>query len=183
MQGLMRRPYIDRSPLYDLYLAPQQVRGGEPEDGLTLPKGQIVSQGAFRFRFEGFEIGQHGMDADGGISVTATIDVFHGADSMRVAPAIIHRENAPGGGHVESRPGSFSADGREYSISIAQILADQGMVVISVPGVTGLAPEETLVLEVSKKPLIALVWLGAVLILLGSLVSLARRYSELPRTA
>jgi len=181
MQGLMRRPYIEREPLYDLYFAPQQVQGGEEDPGLTLAKGRIDTLGAFRFRFAGFEIGGHGMEGGDGITVSALIDVFHGADSVRVAPAVVHNQNASGEAHIESRPATFSGDDREHSINVIQILADQGMVVVSIPGLTGLALQETLVLEVSRKPLIALVWFGAVVILAGSLISLIRRHGELPR--
>ena len=159
------------------------MRGGEEDPGLTLAKGRIDTLGAFRFRFAGFEIGGHGMEEGDGITVSALIDIFHGADSVRVTPAVIHNQNAGGDSHIESRPATFSGDGREYSISVVQILADQGMVVVSIPGLTGLTSQETLVLEVSKKPLIALVWLGALVILAGSLISLIRRHGELPRPA
>jgi len=104
-------------------------------------------------------------------------------EGTRVTAAVVDRAEGPGLVHVESRPDRFVAGGREYSISILQILADQGMVVVSIPGLTGVGSEETLVLEVSKKPLIALVWLGAVLILIGSLFSMVRRHGELPRAA
>jgi len=67
----------------------------------------------------------------------------------------------------------------ENGLILEQIDADRKMVKLSL-----LAPEDEpqknlLVLEVSKKPLINLLWLGTVLIMLGLAISTYRRAKEL----
>ncbi len=53
---------------------------------------------------------------------------------------------------------------------------------ITIPGLTEVSPEK-LVLDISRKPLINLVWIGAVLIMLGSLVTFIRRREEMYASA
>ena len=181
MDGIMRKPYISRSLTHDLYLAPQQVGGGESEQHLVLAKGETQQAGDLSLRFVRFDLSAHDQTDASGTRVAAEIDVFAGGDSVRVAPAVIHLQSASGEASVESIPAAFSVGGKNYEISLEQIMADQGMIAVRIPGVTETGNGEELVLEISKKPLIILVWAGTTLILLGSLVSLVRRYGELPR--
>jgi cytochrome c biogenesis factor len=64
------------------------------------------------------------------------------------------------------------------TVSIAQVLADEGAVVLALSGVGSAGPVSELVLEVSRKPLMNLVWGGSVIIILGTAVSFWRRRRE-----
>lgn len=61
------------------------------------------------------------------------------------------------------------------TVLLRDIQADAGMVSLQFSGVPGLGVVDLLVLEVSKKPLINLVWLGVILICVGTFVSFVRR--------
>ncbi|RME24745.1 MAG: LPXTG cell wall anchor domain-containing protein, partial [Candidatus Zixiibacteriota bacterium] len=65
-----------------------------------------------------------------------------------------------------------------YAVYIEHVLADQGAVVLSVPGLAQDGPEDRLILDVSRKPLIMLVWAGTSLILLGGIIVFLRRRRE-----
>ena len=81
---------------------------------------------------------------------------------------------------AQDRPVTFGASG-EYSMSILQILADQGAVAVNVPGLMNAGPPDRLILDISKKPFINFVWIGTTIILLGSLIVFYRRREELYR--
>jgi cytochrome c-type biogenesis protein CcmF len=166
--------------MYDLYLAPQQVREGRQADHLFLEKGQVESVDDVYFSFLGFDMTSHD-GAEGGVRVGASLKVWYLSDTVLVSPAVIHTENAAGQPMLEHEDATVEFPDRSFQVSIEQINADQGAVVLSVPGLMREVEPERLILEVSKKPLIMLVWIGTTIILLGTLVSTLRRFGEFPK--
>jgi len=69
------------------------------------------------------------------------------------------------------------------SVEIAQVDPNSGRVSLRLPGLTHEAAQEGAVLavEVSTKPLINLVWLGAILMVGSVFLSMARRAIDLGR--
>ena len=61
------------------------------------------------------------------------------------------------------------------SVVLSDIQADAGMVSLQFAGVPGMDVVDLLVLEVSTKPLINLVWLGLIMVCGGTFVSFIRR--------
>ena len=179
MDGIMRKPYISRSLAYDLYFAPQQVEGGQEVQGLTLRKGETVKLGNLAFTFQAFEIGGHEAMGAGSMSVGARIEVAGGDSLQTIVPTLVQGTPESGGGGMVSHAAELSVGGQTYEASIAQIMADQGEIVLDIPGLVPGASTEKLILDISKKPMIALVWIGTTLILIGSLLAVYRRRSEL----
>jgi len=181
MDGIMRKPFISRSLAYDLYLAPLQVEEGEHSPGLTLHKGETRQQDDYSFTFREFEIGGHGEMGAGGMSVGARIDITHADTTWTIVPKVVQSSDQSGG--VESRPEEIALGGQTYQASILQIMADQGAVVLDIPGLFSDTKPDKLILDISKKPLIVLVWIGTTLVLLGSLIAVYRRRGELLQAA
>lgn len=177
MDGLMRRPFISRSLGFDLYFAPQQIVEGEQQPGLVLKKGVPFQQGDMTFTLQEFEVGSHGEG--GGMTVAARIDVAHGDEVKSIVPKLIHSEGADGTPKIEREPATLEFAEHSYQATIKQILADQAMVILDIPGLTPSMKPERLILDVSKKPMISLVWVGTTLMLLGSLAAVFRRRSDL----
>jgi cytochrome c-type biogenesis protein CcmF len=178
LDGIMRKPYIERSVGYDLYLAPLQVEEAEGDKGLTLKKGEPTEQGELKFTLEGFEVG--GMDGtgeDGPTSVAARISVARGDDVRTILPKLVAAGGMGGG--MESQPADINLAGYKYEASIRQIMADQEIVVLDIPGLMPVVSPAKLILDISRKPMITLVWIGTTLIVLGSLIVLYRRRSEM----
>ncbi len=165
-QGLMRKPYIRKFLLYDLYLSPQEHRTMGDGDKVTLSKGEEKKIGEYGVRFKQFDLGDH-ADAST-MQVGAVLEVTGNGKTETVVPRM-----------------AFSQTGRQYmeakmpdgngSIMLQDIQADAGMVSLKFSGVPGMDIVDLLVLEVSKKPLINLVWLGVVMICAGTFVSFVRR--------
>jgi cytochrome c biogenesis factor len=149
------------------------MAGDNPADhALWLGKGESKQVGKVTYTFEDFEISGMGTPQ---MQIAARMTVESGGRTVPVKP-IYQPMNAqqksvpaylPGGGNVEI----VGAD------------AAQGRIALSVPGLdSGAAPAEVLALEVSTKPLINLVWLGAIVMLGSAFLSVVRRARELERS-
>jgi cytochrome c-type biogenesis protein CcmF len=176
MDGLMKRPYIKRELLYDLYFSPQDIRQEQPQQGLVLSKGNPVKAGGFEFRFTGFDMGQHGEGQS--MKVTANIVASRDdtEDTLRPSQTFLMTEQ---GSTSMEQPAEFSDGSNTYLMTITRIMADQGAVMVDIPGLVGMAGSERLLMDISKKPLIILVWVGTTLILIGGLIVFIRRRREL----
>ncbi len=75
-------------------------------------------------------------------------------------------------------PAEFGAE-KKYQVTISQVIADRGAVGLMIPGFAETGPPDRLILDITRKPIINLVWLGTTLILLGAIVVFIRRRSEL----
>jgi cytochrome c-type biogenesis protein CcmF len=165
-QGIMRKPYIHKYLFYDLYLSPQEQQMVGEGNQLVLSKGGSGNVGDYQVTFTGFDMGNHG--AAGDMQVGAVLEIKHGSDTGQVVPRMTF---AADGKH------SIKTDlpGGEGSVMLEGIQADQGKVSLTFAGVPGSEVMDLLILEVSKKPLINFVWLGIVMVCVGTYVSYVRR--------
>lgn len=165
-QGIMRKPYIRKHLLYDLYLSPQDQQMVGSGNQMVLGKGETGKIGEYGVKFASFDMGSHGEAGD--MQVGAVLEVTRGLQTQEVVPRM-----------------TFTRDGKQFikadmpngdgSIVLQDIQADAGKVSLAFSGVPGMDVMDLLVLEVSKKPLINLVWLGIVMISVGTYVSYVRR--------
>jgi cytochrome c-type biogenesis protein CcmF len=161
-EGVMRKPYISRRP--DLYLSPVEVESGsaDPSDSLVwLARGESVTVGGATYTFGSFR-----LESNPGFRVYANVEVSQGGTVAKAAPGMIME----GGSR---RPIEASVPG-VGTLSVAGIDADHGRVALRVPG----SRADAAVLELSTKPLVDLVWIGALLALLGAVVAGIRRAME-----
>ncbi len=177
MRGYMKRPYIQRHLLEDIYFSPQDIRqGAAPDEGLVLSKQEPAEVGGYRFHFVGFDMGEH--ESQDQMKVTARVIAQHGNHADTLLPARTFLMGESGATEMD-HPAEFGHEPNTYFMSIKQIMADQGAVMVDIPGLLDEAGKETLLMDVSRKPLINLVWLGTTLIMLGGLVVFYRRRKEL----
>ena len=94
---------------------------------------------------------------------------------------MVQSSNPAGQVQLQDVPAEFMIDGQPVTVSIQRILADQGAVLLSIPQLFASQEVERLILDISKKPLIMLVWAGTTFILLGTLIVMIRRMRELNR--
>lgn len=175
MSGIMRKPYIDRSLHYDLYVAPQQVLAVDNGDMLTLKKGETRQVGDITISFVGFEMGRHGANGSSNMRVATKINVDNQGEISTIAPAIVHIVDAAGYPTVQCEVAHISNGDRLFDVSIERIHADQGEVILNIPVLLSDGQVDRLVITVSRKPLINLVWAGTTFILMDLLVVAIRR--------
>jgi cytochrome c biogenesis factor len=159
----IRTPAI--SGAHDLYISPLEATvGSRQAEGVTwLDKGQEVFVDEVGYTFAGFR-----MESHEDLTVFADLDVRHDGTTHRASPAIL------------SGPDGRSSVDAEVSklgtISLAQIDADNQRVAVALPG--GVQKPGHVSLELSTKPLIHLVWIGALVALLGTAIAGMRRATE-----
>lgn len=175
-QGLMRKPFIRKYFLYDLYLSPQEQRMMGEGDQMVLIKGEAKQVGDYDVKFTNFDMGNHSDPNT--MEVGAVLEVTHQGKTDTVVPRMAFTQT---GKQFLSAP---MPDG-SGSIVLQDIQADAGSVSLKFSGVPGMDVVDLLVLEVSKKPLINLVWLGVVMVCGGTLISFIRRrrlqFARLPQ--
>ena len=160
--GSMHKPAT--SARREIYLSPVEVRKAEPAAGevLWLPKGRAVAAGGATWTFVGFR-----MESHEAMRVFADIDVTRDGRTQRIAPGM-------SADRAGTRPLPAGSAGLG-TVSVARIDADHQRVGILLPG-AGAA--SLAVLEFSTKPLVNLVWMGALLTLLGAALAGVRRAME-----
>jgi len=161
--GVVRTP--DISGTRDLYISPMDLRGSDDghEHAVWFEKGQEVEQGGVTYVFNGFH-----MEQGERLRVTADVTVRAGELTHQVVPAVEV-------GMQEQTPLDAEIDG-VGRIGLRGVDADGGRVALALP--SGGAPVSMATLEVSTKPWINLVWVGALLALIGTAIAGMRRAAE-----
>jgi len=166
---LMRSPHIVRGLLYDLYISPLDVREPEGGDLFVLNRGSQQEAYGHSITFTGFDRTPH---ADGSsVRVAAILEVEGPEGIATVRPSVVSA-----GGNWVQEPVMLDSG---ITIWLEGIDADGGRVLLRVwdeePG-AGVA-----FIEVSRKPLVNLLWAGTVLLLAGTAVATWRRWDERAR--
>jgi len=168
----MVNPDIKSSPFQDLYVSPIEFDPGQPR--LQPTKGQAGQVGDLEIRFVRFNLDMEGnalaaMNAGHSFTVGAELAVTQGGRTFNVTP--IYRLN-PTNGTVETPPTSLPGRG---SIVLAGINTGNGAVQLETSGV---ANPMKLSIDVTKKPLIQLVWGGLYIVLIGGILTMIQRFRQ-----
>jgi cytochrome c-type biogenesis protein CcmF len=166
---MMVNPDIKSSPFQDLYVSPIEFDPGQPR--LQLTKGQTGQIGDVQVRFVQFNLNMDGnalvsMQAGKRVTIGAQLAITKGGRTFDVTP--VYRLD-PTSGAVESPPVPLPGGG---NVLVSGINAGSGAVQIET---TGLANAAKLALDVTRKPLIQLVWGGLYVVLLGGILTLIQR--------
>jgi cytochrome c-type biogenesis protein CcmF len=170
---MMVNPDIKSSPFQDLYVSPIEFDPGQPR--LQLTKGQSGHIGDLQVQFVKFN-----LDVDGNalvamregrrVTIGAELAVLQGGKTLSVTP--VYRLN-PGTGAVESPPVTLPGGG---AVFVSGINASNGAVQIET---TGIAKAAMLSIDVTRKPLIQLVWGGLYVMLFGGILTMIQRFRQM----
>lgn len=178
-RGMMREPDVKSNLLYDLYISPLEKRESAPlahnHSSLILKKGEKKQLGEYEIYFKGFDMSQH--RESGVMRVGANLDIIRGSDTWSVAPALLYEQ---GGNRSEAAAIPARSANSSASVTLEQIDADQKMIELAFHGLgddaaAGAAPAEQILVDVSKKPFMSVLWLGTILIILGTAIGIKRR--------
>lgn len=177
---LMANPHIRKTLLRDLYVSPIEYDPGQPGGAfrqVQLAKGQTATIGDVEVRFVDFDLNAagnaHAQLASGTpVTVGARIEILRRGGSEVVTP--LYRFGP--GQQVVTPPASIPGGG---TVTLANINPNDGAVVLALSGIGDSEREPAkLALDVSKKPLIKLVWWGLFVVLAGGLISTAYRLRQ-----
>jgi cytochrome c-type biogenesis protein CcmF len=186
---LMANPAIRRSAILDYYLSPQQYDPGQPEKvgrDVQLTKGTTQSIEGTGFTFREFNADRSSM-MQGGKEVLVLTDLTitppDGSKHDATVRFVYRLDGAePDSPEVEV-PGVAGAVMRVVAVS-----PSDGAVVLRLRGISKdpasefqAATRESLSLEVTRKPLINLVWGGFYVMMAGGLLALFKRTREARR--
>lgn len=177
-KAMMREPDIQRSLLEDLYISPLEISLVAADhlrpDNLLLKKGEEKQHGEYVIRFVGFEMSTH--ESGGVIRVGADLAVKYRNKDYNVVPAVTITAD---GKNAEAVPLPSAAGGQPELVTLNGLDADNKVIELAFTGSTVPTvlnvPTERLIVEVSRKPLINLVWLGTTLFITGLGIALLRR--------
>jgi cytochrome c-type biogenesis protein CcmF len=172
-QGIMRTPHIKINLLEDIYLTPVEHVDADQagKQTLILAKGEAKTIEGYEIKFVGFDMSTH--QAESQISVGAKLEIQKD-DAIDTLIPIISMDVSG----QDQKKEKVLLPGGKIAIDLEQIDADRKMVKLTFFALEDEPQKDLLVLEVSRKPLINLLWLGTVLIMLGLAVSTYRRTKE-----
>ena len=171
-QGYMKKPHIERFLTHDIYISPLDLAGDDPgARGVWFEKGETKQIGQVKYTFVDFDR-QMGSDL---VRVAARMRVEIGGRTVPVRPVL---EMNMASGMPTSIPDYLPGGG---SVQITSVDPNTGRVAIEVPGMGGGHEGTILAVEVSTKPLINLVWIGAIVMLGSAFLSVIRRVLDLRR--
>jgi cytochrome c-type biogenesis protein CcmF len=171
-QGYMKKPHIERFITHDIYISPLDMAGADPgAKGVWFEKGETKQIGQVKYTFVDFDR-QMGTDL---VRVAARMRVEIGGRTVPVRPVLEMNMKT---GIPNSIPDYLPGGG---SVQIASVDPNTGRVALEVPGMPRSQAGSILAVEVSTKPLINLVWLGAIVMLGSAFMSVARRVLDLKR--
>jgi cytochrome c-type biogenesis protein CcmF len=171
-QGYMKKPHIERFLTHDVYISPLEMVGDDPAaNALWLSKGETKQVGQVKYTFIDFDRQMGDV-----VRIAARLRVEIGGRTVPARPVLeMNMRNGTPNRIPDYLPGGGS-------VQIASVDPNTGRVALEVPGMgrTGSAGS-VLAVEVSTKPLINLVWLGAILMLGSAFLSVIRRAIDLKR--
>jgi cytochrome c-type biogenesis protein CcmF len=174
---LMVNPDIRSFGFMDLYVSPIEYDPGEPR--LELAQGEAGSVGKTQVRFVRFDLQAEGnalvqMAAGRTVTVGAVLQVTQNGKTGTVRP--LYRLN-PADGRVETPQMPLPGGG---AVMVSGINATTGKVLLDLGG---LANAARLSLDVTRKPLISLVWGGLYVVLAGGILSTVNRLRQVRKLA
>jgi cytochrome c-type biogenesis protein CcmF len=178
-QGVVRNPYIKKLAFYDLYISPEELQSKPAkmaDNSHIFAKGQSHTIDGREIVFEKFDIGGHMGSQTDGMTVGAVLTI-KSADGK--IDTIIPGQILQSVDNTDYLPAKIP--GTDKSIYLLKIDADQGLAMIGVTSQNNpgeFQERENLILDISLKPMINLVWLGLILIVIGSGWATFRRIRE-----
>jgi cytochrome c-type biogenesis protein CcmF len=174
----MRNPAIQKGLLYDIYISPiDHSSTGEKAkatDTLVLTAGEERKILEYQITFLGFQ-GVHMNPEANEFQVGAKLSVLTNGKKQEFTPKLIQTT----AGEIRT-PAVELPD--KTKLTLIGVQADSRQIVLAVETVSPAGKTaDTVSIEVSKKPLILLVWLGSVLLIAGGVLSTVRRSKERPR--
>jgi cytochrome c-type biogenesis protein CcmF len=186
---LMANPAIKSSALMDLYVAPQEYDPGQPETigrDVRLVKGTTVNIDGTGFTFRDFNADRSAMmrgEKTILVLTDLTITPPDGSSHDLTVRYVFHMDGREAEAEQPDIPGVPGGKVRVMAVS-----PNDGAVVLRLTGVSKnpadefhAATVESLSVDVTRKPLIALVWAGFYVMMAGGLLAFVKRAGEARR--
>jgi len=179
-QGNMREPDIKYGALVDFYIAPLELRAGITHtsgSSLILYKEETKTFAGMNIHFHAFNMSSDHQSGD--MRVGADLEIEINNQVYKITPFFImgNSQKSPEPEMIKIR------DGKNIGVKLTSIDADNKSISLEFSGLSeqgGQATDtnEQLLVEVSEKPFMNILWLGTVILTIGTIVAIKRRLSE-----
>ncbi len=171
MGAWTRTPAIRRYLWQDLYISPSEYLPASDPNTAALTPEQETQVGRYRLRFDGFRVEDH-LANEQAAEVGATVTITEGDTVRQVTPAMRLEVGKP----AVSLPIDL---GGGKKLVLDNFVPGTREVLLRVEGLNLPVEPARAVVDVSTKPAIALVWVGTILMALGTGLATVRRRLEL----
>jgi cytochrome c-type biogenesis protein CcmF len=182
-QAVMREPDIKVLPLKDLYISPLELKIDEQQHQhnpmLEIAKGDTKEMLGYKITFTKFDVGQHAEM--GAMSVGAVLNIEAGGTMHEVIPTLtFDKQNGrqPIPAELPMLSGYTNPDMKPH-VTLNALSVEEKKIMLEFHGFTQPHEEpqaaQALVVDISIKPLMMVIWTGVVLIILGTLIAWRRR--------
>ncbi len=166
---LFREPYIDYNLHYDVYISPvEYMHGRDKLTQVMLKKGEVRSFNDLTIRFDGFDVDRVAM-MQGNAKIYALCTVKYQGKEYSVRPGVVFDGN--------KRTGlSTVLPGTTRTISLLDFDIQEKIIVLHIDAPThAIVPPDSVIVDISFKRLIWLVWLGTIVIAIGLALPLVKK--------
>lgn len=170
MHSLYREPHISYGFFYDIYISPVEFQSGiENLTRVELVKDTEKEFQGMKFTFTGFDIDREKMMAGEAKLYAKILTAGQGGKSI-LTPGMQFTNNG------ERIPLDSKIPGTGRRLSILDFDVKAGMVYLFVqPSIDAAIPPDSVIVDISFKHLIWMVWLGTILIAVGAIIAFAKR--------
>ncbi|MCB0281236.1 MAG: cytochrome c biogenesis protein CcsA [Calditrichae bacterium] len=179
-RSVMSEPFVKEGLFNDTYISLLQKMDGKSTNpnSIVIQKGQQKDFSDYKILFKGYEMGQDPETKE--FSVSAVLDIEKDGKSIEVKPALLMQ-----GEHRHSQPAELTGiepEGTKISVSLVSMSVEDKMVELSFigidPGPQAMQADQ-IVVEVSHKPFMGIMWIGTIILTLGTLLAMRKRNEEL----
>lgn len=175
-------PFIKRGILSDLYIAPVDFETGgtsEPSNHISVKKGESVSIGPYILTFVAYDLPQGmGSGEMQSMQLGARISVSYKNDAPEIILPVLDMSHPDSPGNGVRLPGP-----EEAFVTLTKVNADDKTITLVYEGAesatrekeTASNQEMSVIVDISVKPGMTILWAGTVIMLFGGLVGIVRR--------
>ncbi len=168
--SLYREPYIAYGLSRDIYISPvEYARGMESLTRVGLARNEEKTVGGMKILFMGFDVDREQM-ISGEVKLLARLHVAAGGKAAFIAPGI----QITRGNERVQLDATVPFSGQRVSLLDFDVSSGTVLIFVEAPKSVPIPPDSVIV-EVSFKRLIWLVWLGTVLIAAGAVIALRKK--------
>lgn len=176
MGETMQVPAIKSYLWYDLYISPLEYTPPSDPNNPVLFQRQQASIGPYDVTFEDFELDEQAFQKTGVAEIGARLTVVYQGEHHTVIPRVRLTEEATETQAMFQEIPTTLPGG--HPITMKQFDPSQRAILLNIQGLDLPVREARVVVAVSTKPLVLLVWVGIIVCALGGVVAIYRRTTE-----
>lgn len=162
----MREPAIIRYWWGDLYISPLDTQVGQRESIVYLERNETVRFGDVAVTFTGFQAPSH--SEEGALEVGAHLIMTYQGEEYHVTPMLVNTVRGWDKEPIDVPGGGF--------LYLEGVIADEGVAIIHFVPLLGHGAANSLIIEISSRPLIIILFWGTIIMMAGTTLAVWRRF-------